>query len=91
MDQISEENPVFIARYGADNDLLDLHGWKCFNRLVTNKQRMKQMIAKTTTKTRSPQFQFCYSIPQKRQRITGTRWKDEMKEEIDSLNAYDTF
>ncbi|MGL5078847.1 MAG: reverse transcriptase domain-containing protein, partial [Waterburya sp.] len=98
MDIIAEDDPVSIAKYGEENDLLDQPGWKRFKRLVNNKQRMQRMVKKATAKPSGPKFQFGIQVPRNvkealelDKKNKNTKWKDAMQEEIDSLNAYNTF
>jgi hypothetical protein len=95
---ILADDPISVSQYGEENDLLDKPGWKRVQRLFKNKARMKRTIHKIKSTPSGPRYQFGTQVPRNvkealelDKRNGNNKWRDAMQEEIDSLNAYNTF
>ena len=102
LDIMIKDDPVCLATYAKDNNLLDISGWKQLKHIVKNKPKFEQMVNQmnlSINKTsKGPIFQFGTQIPRNvkeayelDKKNGNTKWTDAMQAEIDSLNEYNTF
>ena len=97
---IAEDDPVTCAKYGKDNDLLDLPGWKRFKRLASREKKFIRMLRQAFASKRknATRYKFGVRIPKNLKeakeldRANGnTLWQDALKKEMDQIKAFQTF
>ena len=97
---IAADDPVTVAQYALDNDLLNTDGWRRFQSIAKNQKKMKRMInqAKLRSYRHAPKYMFGFEIPRNYnhaleldKRNRNTRWQDCTKLELSQLNDYSVF
>ncbi|HSN65751.1 MAG TPA: reverse transcriptase domain-containing protein, partial [Fusibacter sp.] len=98
LDLIIQDDPLSITKYAEENNLLDKQGWKRLKRYANNKGRISRMIQQLKNKRSGPKFSFGIQVPRNVKEAMmldnkngNTLWQDAIEEELNSLNAYDTF
>jgi hypothetical protein len=98
LDAIIKDDPITVAKYAQDNNLLDTPSWKRLKRYINASNKLQLLINKTKTRPTTPTYQFGIQVPRNVKealaldaRNDNTKWKDAMQAEIDSLNEYNTF
>jgi hypothetical protein len=97
-----KDDPVTLAKYAEDNNLLDTPGWKQLNRIARSKKKIQRMLKQanlsSNKRSKGPIYQFGVQVPRNVKEAYeldkqngNSKWGDAMKEEIESLNAYNTF
>ena len=97
---IAADDPVTLAQYALDNDLLDTDGWRRFRGIAKNQKKMKRMVnqAKLRSYRHSPKYMFGFEVPKNYthaleldKRNGNTKWQDCTDVEMQQLHEYDTF
>jgi Reverse transcriptase (RNA-dependent DNA polymerase) len=102
LDTMIKDDPVCLAQYAKDNNLLDTQGWKNLKRIVKNQPRLERMANQLNLSihkaSKGPIFQFGIQVPRNvkeayelDKKNGNSNWADAMKAEIDSLNEFNTF
>jgi Reverse transcriptase (RNA-dependent DNA polymerase) len=102
LDIMIKDDPITLAKYAEENDLLQRPGWKSLNRIVKMKPRLKRMVNQiklgSKKSKKGPNFQFGIQVPRNvkeayelDKKNGNTNWADAMKSEVDSLNQFNTF
>jgi hypothetical protein len=92
-----KDDPVSLARYTEENDVLNTSGWKRLKSVASNKSRLLRMISQAK-QNKGPVYQLGVQVPRNVKEayaldmtIGNTKWGDAMKSEIDSLNEFSPF
>jgi len=100
---IAKDDPVTIAAYANENDLLEVPGWKRFRRFARNRKKMQRMLKQVRlnamkTPPRGKKFKFGVEIPvdyEDAKRLdkenNNTLWMDATDLELAQLDEYETF
>ena len=97
---IAADDPVTLAQYALDNDLLNTAGWRRFRGIAKNQKKMKRMVnqAKLRSYRHSPKYIFGFEVPRKyahaleiHKRNGNTKWQDCTLVEMTQLHEYNTF
>lgn len=97
---IAADDPVTVARYAKENNLLDLEGWKRFKRLAKRDGKMIRMMnqARLRSVRRAPLYQFGYRVPRNPREATeidkgngNRKWQESQEVELQQLGEYNTF
>eukprot|EP00934_Nitzschia_sp_Nitz4_P007134 Nitzschia sp. Nitz4//scaffold846_size1981//130//1963//NITZ4_009307-RA/size1981-snap-gene-0.4-mRNA-1//1//CDS//3329559005//7124//frame0 len=96
----AKEDPVSCAIYGKQAGLLELPGWKRFQRLAKREVKLARMLnqAKLRSARTSPIFMFGFQVPRNHREAVeldakngNTKWQDAEKLELQQLYEYSTF
>ena len=97
---VIKDDPITLAKYGLDNDLLDRDGWKRLKRTVQREKLFKRMLkqAKLRHDRNTPIFMFGVQVPRSAEQAydmdkkNGDKvWTAAMTAEITQLQDYETF
>ena len=98
---IREDDPITLARYAQQKNLLDQEGWRWAKAYAQNPQKMIRMVTNvmvTKTKKRAPKYKFGVSVPKSvRQAMEydrasgGTLWSEAIQKEMKQLKDFNTF
>ena len=96
---IADQDPVTLAKYAKEHDLLNETGWKHFQRLIKHeKQFIRTLRRAKATKTKGTKIKFGVEVPRNYNdalRIDkengNTLWQEAIKTELDQINKYKTF
>ena len=97
---IAADDPVTLAQYALDKNLLDTDGWKRFRGIAKNHKKMQRMVnqAKLRSYRHSPRYMFGFEVPRNYEHALeldkkngNTRWKDCTDTELVQLHEYNTF
>jgi hypothetical protein len=100
MTTIAADDPVTLAIYAKDNDLLNVDGWKRFKGIARRQQHMFRMAnqAKLRSFRLAPKYKYGYEIPRDYRhaveldtKFGTTRWVDATDLEMMQLDEYDCF
>ena len=99
LDIMIKDDPITLAAYAEENDLLDKPGFKRLQRISKNKKRYKRLLNQSKqAHKKGPVFQFGIQVPRNvkeayelDKKNGNTLWSDAMKEEVASLLEYTTF
>jgi hypothetical protein len=98
LDIIIKDDPLTIAKYANNNNLLDVPGWKKVKHLITNKNRLQRMMNQVKSSRKAITYQFGIQVPRnvkqalELDQLNGNSlWSDAMTKEINNVQAYDTF
>ena len=97
---IWKSDPVTLAKYASDNDLLGLDGWKRFRKYAKSKKKLSRLLRQVrlhTAKT-AIRIKFGVRIPRTYEeavefdRMNGnTLWQDAVTKEMFQIYEYKTF
>ena len=97
---IAADDPVTLAQYALDNDLLNTDGWRRFRSIAKNQKKIKRMAnqAKLRSYRYAPKYMFGFEVPRNYNHALeldkkngNTRWQDCTKVEMEQLYEYSTF
>ena len=97
---LAKDDPVTVAKYGKDNDLLDKPGWKRLKSIAKREKKFTRMLkhAKIAPSREIPVYKFGVEMPRNINGVPGldkrngnTKWKEACNNEIDLMDEYDTF
>ena len=97
---IGADDPSSCAIYARDNNLLDLPGWRRFQRLAKRQKKLIRMAnqAKLRSFNNTPKFKYGFEVArdflhgQKLDKINGnTKWADAHGLEMDVMEDYKVF
>ena len=97
---IGRTDPVSVAIYGQENDLLQLPGWKRFEKLAKRQKKMLRMAnqAKLQSFRSRAVFQFGIQVPQSHKQAmeldakNGNHlWRDSERQELGQIDEYAAF
>ena len=97
---IGKDDPITLAKYAKDNNLLDLPGWKRFKRLVSREKKFIRMLQQSflAKKKNAIRYKFGVRIPRNYKEAIeldkangNTLWQDALKKEMDQIKEYKTF
>ncbi len=103
LDTIIKDDPVSVANYADENNLIDLPGWKRVRHLARNQKKLKRMVNQARLihnhgKTSTPSYSFGIKVPRNVKQALqydiengNTLWQDAMTLEIGNVQAYNTF
>jgi hypothetical protein len=95
-----KDDPISVANYAEENNLLETPGWKRVKHFAKNKPRLARMVkqVKRTNKHKGPVYQFGIQVPRNvkeafelDKRNGNTLWQDAMSKEIGNIQEYKTF
>jgi hypothetical protein len=95
-----KDDPITLAQYAVDNDMLDKPGWKALQRFTRREKLFKRMSkqAKMSHDRHAPTYMFGLLVPKGVNQAlaidkkNGDKlWERAMQEEIDQLHEYSTF
>jgi hypothetical protein len=96
---IASDDPVSCATYAKENNLLSTAGWKRFRNIAKKAGKFIRLanVAKTYAKS-VPKFKYGVEVPrhynhalQLDQTNGNSNWQEAIDNELQSLDAYDTF
>ena len=97
---IGKSDPVTVAIYAKENDLLRLDGWKKFTKLAHRQKKLLRMAnqAKLQSFRTAPIYHFGIFVPRNHQhameldRVNGNSlWREAELTELDSIDEYGIF
>jgi len=97
---ISKSDPVTIAIFAKENNLLEFDGWKKFARLANRQKKLLRMAnqAKLQSFCTAPTYHFGILIPRNHKhameldQLHGNNlWRESEVTELDSIDEYNTF
>jgi hypothetical protein len=96
---LRKDDPVTIAKYALDKNLLGQHGWSWAKKIIKNDKKYLQMARLMASQKKSGnRYKFGVQVPRsvkqayEMDRINGNNlWAEAMKKEINQLMEYDTF
>jgi len=97
---VAKDDPVTCAIYAADNNLLDVDGWKQFKRIANRQKKLLRMVnqAKLKSFRTAPRYKYGYEVPRNYdhaveldRRAGNTKWQDATGLEMAQLDDYNTF
>jgi hypothetical protein len=100
LDMMIKDDPVTLAKYAEENNLLKEDGWKRLNRIAKNKKKLARMLkqAKMAFRRTGPVYMFGVQVPQNDKEADeldrkngNTKWKDAREVELAQLFEYNTF
>lgn len=100
LNMVMKDDPICIAKYAAENDLLDLPGWKRVKQFAKRKKILNRMLKHSMNKAFStaPIYMFGVRVPRNHKEAVqldtengNTKWQDAEKTEIAQLQEYQTF
>jgi len=101
-----QDDPITLAKYARQNNLLKTPGWKRLSHIVQDIAREKSTFRSMAhqyhiskgNKSKGPIYQFGIQVPRNVKEAYeldknngNTKWADAIKEEIDSLLLFSTF
>jgi hypothetical protein len=96
LNMIAKDDGFTVAKYAAENDLIDTPGWKFLRRYTRNIRLIRRMLIHGANK-RAIRFKFGVQIPRTAKEAFAldkengnTFWEDAMKMEISQLNEFET-
>ena len=93
-------DPVTLAVYAKEHDLLETPGWKKLKKYAKNAKKLKRMLnqSRRQNKNDAVRYKFGIRIPRSVKEAYAldaangnTYWADAMKAEIDQLNEYSVY
>eukprot|EP00957_Ditylum_brightwellii_P146259 11136459-Ditylum_brightwellii.AAC.1 len=97
---IWKSDPVKLATYAKEHDLLKMDGWKRRHHYVKNKKKFKHQMKQVTINSlrHGPRIKFEVRIPKDHhealefdKKLGNTRWKEATKIEMDKTYKYKAF
>ena len=99
LSEIGNQDPVTVAMYAKDAELLDTPSWRHFQKYLNQDKKyiraMKQVFA---AKKKETKIKFGIEVPKhykdalRLDKQNGnTLWQDAIKTELDQINSYNTF
>ena len=97
---MAKDDPVTLAKYAKQNNLLDTPGWKFLHRIVRHAKQLQLMVnqAHLQSKKNTVQYKFGVRVPRNvkeayklDQENGNTLWHDAMTLELQQLQEYKTF
>jgi len=97
---IGEQDPITVALYGKENNLLGKTGWKRFRRMVNQEKKFIRMLTQINKAKSSnePKMKFGIEVPRNFKdaiRIdelnNNKLWQEAIKTELDQIQSYNTF
>ena len=99
---IAQTDPVTVAIYAKENDLLDTPGWKIpgLRRIAKSQKKLLRMFkaARLQSFRLRPVYQYGVQVPRNYdqamefdERNGNTRWKDATDIELNQIDEYETF
>ena len=95
---IWRSDPVTLAKYADEKNLLDVAGWKRFQRYVKNKKKLNRMVKQVQLYTLRTATRIKFKIPRDHAEAMAfdkangnSLWADAEKLELDQLYEYKSF
>ena len=97
---IKEDDPVTLAAYAKEHNLLETDGWKSLNRYAKREKKLKRLVnqAKLRSFRTAPKYQYGFQVPvdyedaiQLDKQNRNNRWEIAITLEMTQLNDYQTF
>ena len=97
LDTSIKDDPISVADYAHENNLLNTTGWKRLKHIATNKNRLRKMAIQanvSSTSKKGPVYNFGILVPRNVKQAFeydakngNTLWQDAMTKEIDNIQA----
>ena len=99
MEVIRKDDPIALASYAKEKDLVYSPGWRWARKLVKNERTFSRMLKLLTGQKRhAPKYKFGIQVPRSRKealeldKTNGNHfWREAMDAEIQQLLFYETF
>ena len=98
MDDLRQHDPFMLIRYALRNHLLNQQGWEWTKHYIDADTELAKMVKAYNVSKESVNIKFGVEVPVNTkaailldQKNGDNKWKEAMKTEIDSINAYQTF
>ena len=97
---VAKDDPVAVAIYAKDNDLLDTPGWKRFKSIARRHKKYIRLVnqAKLQSYRHSRMYMFGFDIPKtyaeaiRMDKENGnTKWAEPVERELTGIDNYSTF
>jgi hypothetical protein len=97
---VAKTDPVTLAQYAKDNNLLHLPGWKCFKSIVKNQKKFGRMLkqARLYQINHATVYKYGYRVPRNIKQAyqfdeenKNTRWAQSVDTELAKLAEYNVF
>ena len=97
---IGKDDPVTLAAYAKEHDLLDTPGWKFLRRYARRAKMLRRMLnqARRAARNNAVRYKFGIKVPRNVKEALAfdkengdTKWADSMQLELDQLMEYRTF
>ena len=96
---IWKSDPITLAKYARDNDLLETPGWKRLRHYAKNEKKLNRMLkqAKLNSSRTAIRIKFGVKVPMNYRQATqfdaengNTLWGDAVDKEMDQIYEYET-
>ena len=103
LDIVRKDDPLTLAQYAVDNDLLEVDGWKSLKRIAKNRKVLKRMIkqlklASLKYRSKQPRYMFGIQVPDddpEADRLDlangNHKWAESRKKELNQMDEYNVF
>jgi hypothetical protein len=100
LDHVCKDDPVTVAKYAVDNNLLDTDGLKSLRCIAKNQKKLDRMLRQSNLASirRGPFYMFSVQVPRSDHEADAldthngnTKWADLRKAELQQLEDYRTF
>ena len=100
LDMIRKDDPISLAKYAAENNLLDTNGWKKLRRYAKNQKKLDRMLRQSNLASirRGKMYMFGVQVPRSDReadeldaRNGNHKWKEAREAELRQLDEYKTF
>jgi hypothetical protein len=95
---MAKDDPVTLAMYASDNNLLNVPGWRRFNRLLRNRDDFNRSVSLVKQCKGDPIFKFGVLVPRNSREALkfdanagNIRWADAMELELTQHREYKTY
>ena len=97
---VAKDDPVSLAHYAKEHDLLETPGWKFLRRIARRAKKLQRMLNQTRrqSKNNAVRYKFGVRVPRNVKEALrfdeengNTFWADAMKLELGQLFEYETF
>jgi hypothetical protein len=94
LDQVRKDDPVTVAKYAVDNNLLDTDGWKLLRHIAKNQKKLDRMLRQSNLASmrRGPFYMFGIQVPRSDHEANALnthnrnmKWADLRKAELQQL------
>ena len=98
MDDLRVHDPFLLVRYALRHKLLNHKGWEWTKHYIESDPELTRMVKAYTVSRETVNIKFGVEVPATTKEAIAldlkngdSKWKEAMKTEIDSINAYQTF
>jgi hypothetical protein len=95
-----QEDPITMAEYARDNNLLELEGWKSLKRIAKREKMLKRLVRQVKLRSfrTAPKYMYGYRVPRNYDEAMefdlqngNSNWSEATSLEMTQLHEYDVF